>query len=102
MSRVFGEKAKMVVARSGLKRIQLASQIIGISLFCGWGVLYYLWNGSLPTNPNESTGEVYSISFHGTEGFVTLREYIFFWLLPAFGLIVPILVHELSRFTSKR
>src|SRR6476661_1074881 len=54
-------------------------------LFLSWGLLWSYLGMNASTSPNESTGEVYSLKFHGTTVYVDFIEMAFIYMLPIAG-----------------
>ncbi|MGQ0542978.1 MAG: hypothetical protein ACT4O9_14170 [Blastocatellia bacterium] len=67
-----------------------------------WGAVNQYWNGRLPTAPDESTGRIYVLHFHGTDGYANGTEIAIFWGLPFAALGLAIVVDMIDRYLDKK
>lgn len=72
------------------------------SLFFVWFVVGEYWNGKLPRVPDESTGNVYPIAFHGTDGYANWTQITIFWAIPVTGGLIVILTTLIDYHLRKK
>lgn len=58
------------------KKIVYVAYLFAVALFFVWGGLGAYWNGRLPTTPDEATGRVYVMHFHGTDGYANFNQIV--------------------------
>lgn len=92
----------MVVGNGVKKRIIRMAYLLAGSLFFVWGGIYRYWNGRVPTVPDESTGRIYRMPFHGTDGYLNLCEILIFWALPFTALSLAIVINIIDRYLDKK
>lgn len=76
----------------------LPNFLFGCHLFFSWGALgEYLRRTSFP---DEVSGYTIPMNFHGTIGYITQTESNFFYILPALGFLV-LLVLAITHFLTR-
>ena len=83
------------------KKIVYVLYFFAGALFFAWGGIYDYWNGRLPTVPDESTGSVYPINFHGTDGYATGTQIIIYYSIPVFSIVLAILVMTIDYWLGR-
>ena len=86
----------MAVAKRNQKRLVRAAYFIPVLLFFVWGGVGDFWNGRLPTVPDEGSGRIYVLHFHGTDGYANTMEMAIFYSLPLLAIALGIIINELD------
>ncbi len=92
----------MAVGKRTRKKLVNLAYLFAVSLIFVWAGVGEYWNGRLPTIPDESTGRIYAIHFHGTDGYVHAPEITIFYALPITALVLAIIINRIDQYLDRK